>query len=315
MKRIVTQIVMVLVCHCLAIAQTYKADTIRFAGEKSIKLVILGDGYTASEMTRFEDEAVELADSLFSHTPWKEYENYFSVFMVKTPSNVTGAGLTPDAPIDNFYGTTFGYAGVDRMPWPSKYSKVYEVLRAAVPDYDHPIMLVNFDKYGGAGGSLICTSNYKRGYWQNDYFQTLVHELGHSVGGLADEYWYNGSERPNQTRESDPSQVKWRSWVGDEGIGVYPYEENAESMSWYRPHQKCLMRYLGKPYCAVCRQTLIKKIHREVDVITNYSPKIEGKSSVLLTLDQTYNDGLDKFVEGLKPFGITDERATFIHTD
>lgn len=272
MKQFALSLLFLLAGMTCANAQTYPLEIINRsgAGKEGLNMVILSEGYTESQLAQFRSEATVLADSFFHHTPWKEYKDYINVYRVPIASNVTGAGLTPENPIDNVYGVCFGTSGVDRMPWPTKMDKVYQVLNATVPDHDMVVILVNMNKYGGGGTSgYLCISNHLSGYWVNDYFQTLIHEAGHAFADLADEYWYNGYERPNQTRESDPTKVKWKNWVGKDGVGVYPY---SESPTWYRPHQNCLMRYLGRRYCDVCRQELIESIHDKVKPLASYEP-------------------------------------------
>lgn len=266
-------------------AAQYKLDTLIYAGDSKnmTDIVFLGDGFTQSELSKFEKKTKEYTDYFFKKEPWKRYKNMFNVFYVQTPSNVSGAGKTPDAPIDNFYGTTFGCAGVDRMPWPTDMDKVYEVLNGTKPDYDLVVILVNSTKYGGAGNDyykMMCVS------LESSSKETVCHEAGHSFAGLADEYWYERTEEsPNDARKTNP--VKWQNWVGTEKVGVYPFEDTE---GWYRPHQNCLMRYLNCEYCAVCRETIIEKIHSITKNLVSYTPAIrrntiETDSSITFRLN------------------------------
>lgn len=250
-------------------AAQYRLDTLVYAGDSRniTDIVFLGDGFTQSELSKFVKKTKEFTDYFFKKEPWKRYRSMFNVFYVQTPSKVSGAGKTPDAPIDNFYGTTFGCAGVDRMPWPTDMDKVYEVLNSTKPDYDLVIILVNSTKYGGAGNEyykMMCVS------LESSSKETVCHEAGHSFAGLADEYWYDRkNESPNDARQINP--VKWQRWVGTENVGVYPFEDTE---GWYRPHENCLMRYLNREYCAVCRETIIEKIHSITKNIVSYTPSV-----------------------------------------
>lgn len=250
-------------------AAQYTLDTLIYSGDsKNITdIVFLGDGYTSTQLSKFVRNVKEHTNYFFKKEPWKRYKNMFNVFYVQTASNVSGAGKTLDAPIDNFYGTTFGCAGVDRMPWPTDMNKVFEVLNKTKPDYDLIIMLVNSTKYGGAGNEyykMMCVS------LESSSKETICHEAGHSFAGLADEYWYDRTtECPNDARKIDP--VKWQRWVGTEKVGVYPFED---TQGWYRPHENCLMRYLDREYCAVCRETIIEKIHSITKNLVSYTPAI-----------------------------------------
>ena len=272
MKQFALSLLLLLAGITCAAAQTYPLEVVSrsSAGKDGLNIVILSEGYTESQLAQFRREATVLADSFFRHTPWKEYKDYINVYRVPIASNVSGAGLKPSEPIDNVYGVCFGTSGVDRMPWPTNMSKVHQVLNATVPDHDMAVILVNMNKYGGGGTpGMLCMSNYLSGYWVNDYYQTFIHEAGHAFAGLADEYWYNGKERPNQTQVSDRTKVKWKNWLGTDGVEIYPY---SESPSWYRPHQNCLMRYLGRRYCDVCREALVKSIIQKVSPVLGYEP-------------------------------------------
>ena len=129
----------------LNVMAQYKLDTINYAGDSKVfvDIVFLGDGFTKYEMESFEYYVKNHSDKFFSKTPLKEYRNMFNVFYVKTPSNESGAGMTPDAPVDNIFGSCFGTSGVDRLLWPTKWNKVNEVLNQTKPDYDVVVVLVN----------------------------------------------------------------------------------------------------------------------------------------------------------------------------
>ena len=269
-KILLTSVVLLATLTCQA---QYKLDTINYAGPSDTftDIVFLGDGFTESEMDKFVAAVRDHADKFFDKMPWTSYRKMFNVFYIKTPSNESGAGMTPDKPIDNFYGVCFGTSGVDRMPWPTKWDKVYEVLYAVKPEYDMVPIIVNSDKYGGGGGGkFICYS------MNASSIETLRHEAGHAFGNLADEYWYKGYEAANMTQNINP--VKWQQWMGVEGIGTYRYDEDRtqEAYTWYRPHEDCLMRYLNREYCAVCREALIEKIHETSKNIKSYTPTEES---------------------------------------
>ena len=252
----------------LASAQTYPVDTIKYMGslDKYINLVFLGDGYLESEMDVFAEDARNATEKFFMITPWMYYENYFNVFMIKTPSQESGATHTSDSPVNNFYGTTYGYNNIDRLLYPKSLTATRKVLTDNFPQHDVVVMIVNDEKYGGAGSTALMTFSKA-----TQSIEIFYHEVGHGFANLADEYWLDGyqSERPNMTQVSDRESVKWKNWVGSEDIDVYPFPEND---SWYRPHQHCRMQYLYRDYCAVCRQAIVEAIHKHVNPIDSYEP-------------------------------------------
>ena len=73
------------------------------------------------------------------------------------------------------------------------------------------------------------------------------------------------------TQNSNPSSIIWSSWLYDNGIGIHPYE--SPGSEWYKPHQNCKMRYLGPPFCSVCKEETIQSIYSIIDLIDSYYPE------------------------------------------
>ena len=133
-----------------------------------------------------------------------------------------------------------------------------------VPDFDIAFVLGNSPEYGGCGGTYAFLSNHPSAP------EILVHELGHSFGKLADEYWFSGTgESPNKTKDNNTATNRWKNWVGSNSVGIFPYEE---SPTWFRPHQNCEMRYLNRQFCSVCSQQLIERVHSIQDPIDSFTP-------------------------------------------
>ncbi|RLJ34390.1 putative secreted protein (Por secretion system target) [Chryseobacterium sp. 7] len=272
-------------------AQTFETVPLLQNGDNSKRVIIaiLGDGFTAAQQTAFTTSAQNTVNYLFTKSPYTEYKNYFNAYAVKvisTESGVKHPGTATDVvepviPVsnpNNYLGSTFDI-GVHRCLYSNTSNTVGQVLAANVPDYDITYVLGNSTEYGGCGGtyafaSLNASSN-----------EIVVHELGHSFGKLADEYWFAGSlESPNKTQTSNPATIRWKNWVGLNGVGVYPH---AESPTWFRPHQSCEMRYLNQQFCSVCTEAIIERIHSLVSPVDSYTPAnnttVDGTSSVTFT--------------------------------
>ena len=251
-------------------SQTFTVDTILYQGDLDypINLVMLGDGFLESDLQVFRDSAELYINALFTVDPFIKFKSFFNAFTISVPSNVQGAATDPANLIDNYFGSTFGYAGIERLLVPTNNTAISNVLANNLPEYDQVFMLVNSTTYGGSGGWVATAS------LNEDSKEIALHELGHSFADLADEYWagaqYAG-EAINMTQETNLDILKWRNWHGDNGIGLYSH---AESPSWYRPHQDCLMRYLGEPFCAVCREGVIETIYAQASPFRSYEPGI-----------------------------------------
>jgi hypothetical protein len=91
------------------------------------------------------------------------------------------------------------------------------------------------------------------------------------------------------TQETDLEKLRWRNWHGDEEVGLYPH---AESPSWYRPHEYCLMRYLGEILCAVCREGIVESVFELAPPVKAYAPATSDidlpSDSVIFKLDLIY---------------------------
>ncbi|KFF10700.1 von Willebrand factor A [Chryseobacterium soli] len=275
-------------------SQTFETVSILNNGsnDKRINIAVLGDGFTTAQQSSFVSSAQSTINYLFTKSPYTEYKNYFNAYAVKvisTQSGVKHPGTATDVtepviPVSNptnYLGSGFDF-GVHRCIYSNTTNKVAQVLAANVPDYDITYVLGNSTEYGGCGGtyafaSLNSASN-----------EIVVHELGHSFGKLADEYWFAGTgESPNKTQNSNTTTVKWKNWVGLNSVGVYPF---TESPSWYRPHQNCEMRYLDRQFCSVCKEAIIERIHSLVSPVDSYTPGNTTTVNVSSNITFTVNE-------------------------
>jgi hypothetical protein len=156
-----------------ASAQVFDVDTILWSGNSSnkVNLVILGDGYTSAEQTKFITDATGVINAFFTTSPYMEYKNYFNVLAIKVISNQSGAnhaknssdnacGSLPVSVVDNYFGSAFdcGTGSYHRLLCITKTSKVPTVLASNWPDYDQVLVLTNSSEYGGAGGTYAVSS-------------------------------------------------------------------------------------------------------------------------------------------------------------
>lgn len=266
-------------------SQTFRVDTILYQGDMDypINLVMLGDGFQESELAVFRVRAKSYFNLLFTVDPFSKFQSFFNAFIISVPSNVSGAAPDPDNLIDNYFGSTFGYAGIERLLVPTNNTAVSNVLANNLPEYDQVFMLVNSTTYGGSGGWVATASLNEASK------EIALHEMGHSFADLADEYWAGAQyarEAINMTQQTNLEMLQWRNWYGDNDIGLYSH---TESPSWYRPHQDCLMRYLGEPFCSVCREGIVETIYTQAPPFKGYEPGITtfemSTDSVLFKLD------------------------------
>ncbi|HSS21081.1 MAG TPA: IgA Peptidase M64 [Pyrinomonadaceae bacterium] len=185
-----------------------------------VDFVILGDGYTARELPKFQRDARRLTEVLFSTSPFKEHRKEFNVWGLCPPASESGVsrpstGVYRDSPLGAAYDTF----GSERYVLTFDNHSLRRVAQFA--PYEFIEILVNNRTYGGGGifnlYSTVAADNAFGNY-------VFVHEFGHHFAGLADEYYTSSvsyapsAERvepwePNATALLDPANLKWRDLV------------------------------------------------------------------------------------------------------
>jgi len=261
--------------------------------DNRVDLLIMGDGYTAGQESKFFQDATSTATRLFSISPYKEYQPYFNAVLLFTPSQQSGADHPscndPAAAgdpragqkVDTAFDATFCGTGVFRGVTVSP-DKVYAEA-AAYPDWDQILVLVNDDTYGGSGGDIAVVSTNVLSA------EIAQHEFGHSFSGLTDEYsdpWPfasfcsdlsgNAPCEPNATNQTNRSLLKWRNWVDAatpvptppsfiNAVGLFTGARYHAS-GFYRPRFDCLMNHLRTnnlpvPLCEICSEAFILRLY------------------------------------------------------
>jgi hypothetical protein len=243
----------------------FNVKTLNSSGEdkNSFVLAIMGDGFTQNEQETFNRQAQKLADHILATKPFSDAKDKSNIYAIDVISNQSGAAMDPSSPLDTYFGCSYNYSGIDRLLYYNK-GNPEQVAKNHIPDYDFALLLVNSTKYGGSGGNVAVSSLNEAAP------DLLLHEMGHTIGGLIDEYWYNGNEGPNMTQESSPEKVRWKEYLNEEGIGIYPYEE-PEAAGWYRPSLHCKMKSLDEDFCAVCSATIAKQIDKYITEVASDS--------------------------------------------
>ncbi|MCF2489477.1 M64 family metallopeptidase [Dyadobacter sp. CY347] len=276
-------------------SQTFKVDTLYKHGaiDNRVNVVILGDGFTQAELPKFTEEAKKFADFFLNYAPYDVYRNYFNFFSIATPSKESGVsnpGNAPDAypdqPVgkkDTYYGASFGEY-IHRLVVVQNYQNLTDVLAFNFPTADLVVMLVNTPFYGGSGGGIAVHTLHSAA-------NTIgVHEIGHTFSALNDEYWAGpqyGWEAPNMTAITDPATIKWKNWLNETNIGIFPHGEG-EAAKWFKPtHANCLMEYLDRPFCAVCKEATAERILQVVSPIDRVMPE-PAQAIVLSEQPQTF---------------------------
>ena len=248
--------------------------------EKCIDVAILAEGYTLQEMQTFYEDADIACKSIFDHEPFKSMKKRFNVVAVASPSTDSGVSVPRlNEWKHTAFGSHFSTFYSDRYLTTSRVKAIHDAL-AGIP-YEHIIILANTEEYGGGGiynSYTLTTAHHPM------FRPVVVHEFGHSFGGLADEYFYDNDVMTDTYpldiepwEQNISTQVdfaaKWKDMLSEntpvptpaEVSENYPtgvYEGGGYSAKGiFRPAENCRMRTNEYPaFCPVCQRALRKII-------------------------------------------------------
>lgn len=248
--------------------------------DRCIDVAILAEGYTEEEMDTFYQDAKVACESLFGHEPFRSMKQRFNIVAVASPSEDSGVSIPRlDQWKNTAFHSHFSTFYSDRYLTTSRLKALHDALAGI--DYEHIIVLANTDEYGGGGiyNSYTLTTAH-----HESFRPVVVHEFGHSFGGLADEYFYEedimSDTYPTDVEPWEPNVTtrvnfasKWADLIPEgtpmptpaEDCNTYQvglYEGAAYSFKGlYRGSYNCRMRTNDYPaFCPVCQRALRRLI-------------------------------------------------------
>lgn len=249
---------------------------------KCIHIAFIAEGYKADEMQTYLNDARTAIDALFAHEPFKSRRSCFNIVAVESPSVESGTsepskGIWKNTALRSHFDTFYS----DRYLTTLSLKTLHNWL-AGTP-YEHIIILVNTDKYGGGGilNSYVLSMTH-----HDKYRPVVVHEFGHSFAGLADEYAYEEEAIPMYPHDIEPWEQnittlvdfkgKWENLIKQGTPIPTPPSNKADVIKGrvgvfegagyslkgvYRGTQDCRMRTNETPeFCPVCKQALERLI-------------------------------------------------------
>ncbi|MBN1567864.1 MAG: IgA Peptidase M64 [Acidobacteria bacterium] len=226
-------------------------------GDPSSKLdfLLLADGYTAAERDKFEKDARRLAAVFFDTEPFKSRRRDINVWALFTASSESGISR-PSGGIHrrSAIGSTYDAFGSERYILTFE-NKMFRDIASWAP-YDVVEILINSSTYGGGGIFNLYGAVAADSLWASYVF---VHEFGHHLAGLADEYYtsdvaYNSPAEkiepwePNATALLDKTALKWGSLVSDGTPIPTPWnKEEFEKHSRELQERRRQLRKEGRP--------------------------------------------------------------------
>jgi hypothetical protein len=293
-----------------ALARSAQVHSKRRTGPASnrVDLLVVGEGFIQTQRAIFDARVDAFEAGFFNFQPLRQYQSLFNVERLFVASaemgadhppyraNCTGpeccsdqeAINDPRAPrfVDTAFDGSFCMGGNIHRALGISVSKLLAAA-SAVPDWDVIVVLVNDPVYGGLGYNPTANRSMPGIAVGSDSnsIPLMAHELGHSLGLLADEYSTDLPPAPpfcsdrdgqlgcrdNLTDETDPQLIKWRAWLTPglplpttnpmAGVGLFEGVYNVPR-GLYRPtHSACKMRDMRLRFCPVCTEAMVATLY------------------------------------------------------
>ena len=247
--------------------------------KECIDVVILAEGYRIDEMDTFMEDAMITTSEILSYEPFKSHKEKFNFIAVYSASTDTNVSVPQEeAWRDTAVGSNFMTFYMPRYLTTGSVYKLYDQVRN-IP-CEHLVVLANTDTYGGGGiyNSYTLTTAH-----HPSFKPVVVHEFGHSFGGLGDEYFYDTPDatdetyslahepwEPNITTRVDfnskwadliPAGIETPTEVTEERKAAYTvglYEGGGyRTKGIFRPTVVCRMRdNVATQFCEVCQRAI-----------------------------------------------------------
>lgn len=249
-------------------------------------IVFVGDGYTEAEQAVFREHVDAAVQKLRATAPYTRYWSFVNVHRVDVVSRDSGfTDRVENVVRETAFGVSIGERGAGFIT--GNQGAINRVVARHAPDADAIVCLINKGTSGVSYGK-ICFSRPSP--------STVVHELGHTIGRLADEYTeygelniprplvnlLEGVARPilnlvgwnfsNVTSHTQRSRIPWKHWIDDgtplpspEGTGKPGLYQGAFYFTdrFYRPQERCVMKGSGS-FCVACREQLVLSLAKKV---------------------------------------------------
>ncbi len=255
-----------------------------------LDIVLVGDGYTEAEQAQWQSDADSLAAALIAAYPLNQVADRINIHRLDAISNESGASYDcidecrfRDIAFRSVFAVNFINEMLERDYRSTTLFQLgqHTLDRAlALTPVDLAIVLVNSEKSGGMSIHHAAVST-----GSDTWTHTGIHEFGHLLGLLGDEYVADECIRsaamglPRNITDA-PTSPRWQVWLDastplptpeasgyDDVVGAFSGAWNCPDL--YRPVELCRMKSSSTgEFCPVCTEQLLLQATRYTDLAT-----------------------------------------------
>lgn len=263
---------------------------------KRLDVAIMGDGYAAADMPLFNEDVNSIIRSFHEIEPMKSYIKHFNFHRINVISKQSGIDdrwQKPPFKAKSAVGAHFSIISPRRLvgwDW-----RAYQLARRSKVPFDSILVVVNTPRRGGATRFWLTVGYASRN--SSDFPRIMIHEAGHSIAKLMDEYtgeipdfkFLDQVSIPNflpfANVSTSAKNPPWKAWIEEEMPCPTPLSDDLQlgrvgaiqgaaytECGAYRPTRDCMMRRHSQPFCPVCSEQWIKRIYRRSPIADGRIP-------------------------------------------
>jgi len=275
----------------------------------AINIIISSEGYTSSQRAMFLADAQLIVNGFANKEPWKTYISHVNFYAGWVVSNQEGISVVGSTQVDTaFKGTLDLNPPVGQGGLILNDAIVYAYMTAVTVTGQH-IFIVNSavqSPRGDSPGGLYAAFLRDPATSNNLIALLALHETGHSIAGLSDEYMGGGDLSPLKNKTYDLTNIPWRLWPEPgiplptpdsyatdtlpdvtncyQRVGAYA----APTATFYRPTYASIMKGGDYSFGPVNSEAIILAIYAKTGPMLSVTPTAASSVRILSGQQQVF---------------------------
>lgn len=250
-----------------------RLETIHENGPSSnrLNLVFAAEGFDARSLDQFDRVVTSLTRGLAGHPIFREYSNFVNLYRIaaasKRPWDGSGAGTV--------FGVRIGTHNKDlAVDW----GAVEKRMPPSLPkNHVLSILVQGAEAMRAKGGGRPRQGRMVTG----SAWSVFLHEMGHALGMLGDEYPDGGAVSEELSINVSPTgrDVPWAPLLAGSPRGLGVFKVPGIQRTFWKGEEECVMGQNLDDFGPICRWGVTMGILRHVRLIDETSPRAGGAVS------------------------------------